>query len=154
MIMNKNILGIVAATFMLAACSKVCNVETGKTTPGSAEDFKKNVPDKVYFEFDSAKLTPAAKKNLDAQICWLKTYGTTNFTIEGHADERGTNEYNMALGTDRANSVSAYIASHGIATSRVTTTSFGKERPAVSNGTTEEQHALNRRAVTVLSNCP
>ena len=119
-------------------------------TPGSQQDFVVNVGDRVFFESDQTDLTPQAAATLDKQIQWLQTYPRYQFTIEGHADERGTREYNIALGARRAQSVKAYMTAHGIDQSRMRTISYGKERPvAVCNDIS--CWSQNRRAVTVLS---
>jgi peptidoglycan-associated lipoprotein len=119
-------------------------------TPGSQQDFVVNVGDRVFFESDQTDLSPQAVATLDKQIQWLQTYPRYQFTIEGHADERGTREYNIALGARRAQSVKAYMSSHGIDQSRMRTISYGKERPvAVCNDIS--CWSQNRRAVTVLN---
>jgi peptidoglycan-associated lipoprotein len=119
-------------------------------TPGSQQDFVVNVGDRVFFESDQTDLTPQAVATLDKQIQWLQNYPRYTFTIEGHADERGTREYNIALGARRAQSVKAYMTAHGIDPSRMRTISYGKERPvAVCNDIS--CWSQNRRAVTVLN---
>ena len=117
--------------------------------PGSVEDFLKNVGDRVFFDYDKSNLSDEAKASLDKQAAWLKKYPQWAFVIEGHCDERGTREYNLALGERRANSVKKYLASAGIPDSRIKTISYGKERPAV-QGSNESAWAQNRRGVTVL----
>jgi peptidoglycan-associated lipoprotein len=109
-----------------------------------------NVGDRVFFESDQTDLSPQAVATLEKQAQWLQTYNRYSFTIEGHADERGTREYNIALGARRAQSVKAYLASRGIDQSRMRTISYGKERPvAVCNDIS--CWSQNRRAVTVLN---
>ncbi|MDR0942369.1 MAG: OmpA family protein [Holosporales bacterium] len=149
--MNRRVLlGLMAATpLVLAACSCTCGVDGGKAKPGSAEDFAANVPNTVYFDFDSSALSDAAKKRIDAQACWLKTYTGTKATVAGHADVRGTAEYNQALGEARANSTAKELAKNGVEKDRITTVSYGKER-VVDTGTTEEAHAKNRRTETTV----
>jgi peptidoglycan-associated lipoprotein len=121
----------------------------GVATPGSQQDFVVNVGDRVFFETDSTELTPQSRDTLDKQAQWLQQYGSYAFTIEGHADERGTREYNIALGARRAQTVRDYLASRGIRASRMRTISYGKERPvAVCNDIS--CWSQNRRAVTVL----
>ena len=121
----------------------------GASTPGSAQDFVVNVGDRVFFESDSSDLTPTATATLDHQAQWLQRYPRYTFVIEGHADERGTREYNFALGARRAQTVRDYMASRGIGGSRMRTVSYGKERPvAVCNDIS--CWSQNRRAVTVL----
>ncbi|HVV41869.1 MAG TPA: peptidoglycan-associated lipoprotein Pal [Nitrobacter sp.] len=118
-------------------------------TPGSQQDFVVNVGDRVFFDSDQSNLTPQATATLDKQARWLQTYNRYSFTIEGHADERGTREYNIALGARRAQTVRAYLISRGIAPNRMRTISYGKERPvAVCNDIS--CWSQNRRAVTVL----
>ena len=118
-------------------------------TPGSQQDFVVNVGDRVFFEVDSSELTMQARSTLDKQSQWLQQYGNYTFTVEGHADERGTREYNIALGARRAQAVRDYLASRGISPGRMRTVSFGKERPvAVCNDIS--CWSQNRRAVTVL----
>jgi peptidoglycan-associated lipoprotein len=121
----------------------------GPATPGSARDFAVNVGDRVFFESDSTDLTATATATLDKQAQWLSRYQRYTFLIEGHADERGTREYNFSLGSRRAQVVRDYLASRGIPSSRVRTVSYGKERPvAVCNDIS--CWSQNRRAVTVL----
>jgi peptidoglycan-associated lipoprotein len=121
----------------------------GVATPGSAQDFQVNVGDRVFFETDSSALTPQATATLDRQVQWLGQYPNYTFTIEGHADERGTREYNLALGARRASAVQAYMISRGVPANRMRTVSYGKERPvAVCNDIS--CWSQNRRAVTVL----
>jgi len=119
-------------------------------TPGSPQEFVVNVGDRVFFVNDQTDLTPQAVAALEKQVQWLRTYPHYTFTIEGHADERGTREYNIALGASRAQNVRNYLISRGIDASRLRTISFGKERPvAVCND--ESCWSQNRRAVTVLN---
>jgi peptidoglycan-associated lipoprotein len=122
----------------------------GAATPGSAQDFVVNVGDRVFFETDSSEITAQGRATLDKQAQWLGSYGQYAFTIEGHADERGTREYNIALGARRAQAVRDYLASRGIQPTRMRTISYGKERPvAVCNDIS--CWSQNRRAVTVLN---
>jgi peptidoglycan-associated lipoprotein len=118
--------------------------------PGSQQDFVVNVGDRVFFETDSTELTPQSIATLDKQAQWLTTYAQYTFTVEGHADERGTREYNIALGARRAQAVRDYLTSRGIQAYRMRTISYGKERPvAVCNDIS--CWSQNRRAVTVLN---
>ncbi len=118
--------------------------------PGSAKDFATNVGDRVFFETNSTDLTTAAQATLDRQAEWLNRYGHYSFAIEGHADERGTREYNFALGARRAEVTKNYLVSRGVAASRIRTVSFGKERPvAVCDDIS--CWSQNRRAVTLLA---
>ena len=121
----------------------------GGVTPGSSEDFVVNVGDRVFFELDSHDLTEEARIVIQNQVVWLKDYPDLRVTLEGHADERGTREYNLALGERRANSVRDYMIALGVAAGRITTISYGKERP-VDPASTEDAWARNRRAVTVV----
>jgi peptidoglycan-associated lipoprotein len=125
------------------------NALAGVATPGSAQDFQVNVGDRVFFETDSSSLTPQAMATLDRQVQWLAQYGNYTFTIEGHADERGTREYNLALGARRAAAVRDYMIARGVGANRMRTVSYGKERPvAVCDNIS--CWSQNRRAVTVL----
>jgi peptidoglycan-associated lipoprotein len=122
----------------------------GAATPGSQQDFVVNVGDRVFFETDQTDLTPQARETLDKQAQWLGRYNRYSFTIEGHADERGTREYNLALGARRAQTVRDYLVSRGVQAQRMRTISYGKERPvAVCDDIS--CWSQNRRAVTVLN---
>lgn len=122
----------------------------GAATPGSQQDFVVNVGDRVFFETDSTELTPQARATLDKQAQWLGRYNRYSFTVEGHADERGTREYNLALGARRAQVTRDYLVSRGINGQRMRTISYGKERPvAVCDDIS--CWSQNRRAVTVLN---
>ncbi len=123
----------------------------GEIKAGTQEDLIVNVGDRVFFEFDSSELTVDAQATLDAQAAWLMQYPDTNITVEGHADERGTREYNLALGDKRAFSVYSYLAQAGIDTNRMDYVSWGKERPEVI-GSDETAYSQNRRGVTLVSN--
>ena len=150
---------VLMAALAMAACANKTNElgaaglgggVGGSATPGSQQDFVVNVGDRVFFESDSTDLTSQSRATLDKQAQWLGTYGRYAFTIEGHADERGTREYNIALGARRAQTVRDYLASRGIEPSRMRTISYGKERPvAVCNDIS--CWSQNRRAVTVLN---
>jgi len=121
----------------------------GTAVPGSPQEFQVSVGDRVFFETDSSSLTPQARATLDKQVQWLSQYPNYAFLIEGHADERGTREYNLALGARRSITVRDYMISRGIAASRMRTVSYGKERPvAVCDDIS--CWSQNRRAVTVL----
>ena len=122
----------------------------GAATPGSAQDFVVNVGDRIFFETDSTQLTPQAVATLEKQAQWLQRYNRYTFTIEGHADERGTREYNIALGARRAQAAQDFLISRDIDRSRMRTISYGKERPvAVCDDIS--CWSQNRRAVTVLN---
>src|SRR5689334_16863429 len=143
----------IAATLSIAACANKANQLEGagmSAAPGSPQDFVVNVGDRVFFETDQTDLTPQARATLDKQAQWLGQYNRYTFTIEGHADERGTREYNIALGARRAQTVREYLISRGIEAQRMRTISYGKERPvAVCNDIS--CWSQNRRAVTVLN---
>ncbi|MGL4397808.1 MAG: peptidoglycan-associated lipoprotein Pal [Hyphomicrobium sp.] len=154
-------LAVVAAlTLSLGACANA-NKELspdgglnggkyGSATPGSQRDFTQNVGDIVYFSTDQTDLTPEGSQILAKQAQWLQQYPQYTITIEGHADERGTREYNIALGAKRATSVRNYLAQAGISAQRIRTISYGKERPvAVCNDIS--CWSQNRRAQTILN---
>ena len=115
--------------------------------PGSAEDFVVNVGDRVFFDFDKYNLKPKARETLRRQAAWLKRYAGVVIAVEGHCDERGTREYNLALGERRANSAKNYLVALGVSPNRIRTISYGKERPAVA-GSNKAAWAQNRRSVT------
>ncbi|WP_386679858.1 peptidoglycan-associated lipoprotein Pal [Loktanella sp. R86503] len=122
----------------------------GASDPRSAEYFQQTVGDRVLFVVDSSSLTPQGQATLDSQATWLTTNSDYLAIIEGHADEQGTREYNLALGARRANAVREYLISRGIPSSRLRTISYGKERP-IEVCSNEACYAKNRRAVTVIS---
>jgi peptidoglycan-associated lipoprotein len=122
----------------------------GQPTPGTQEELEVTVGDRVFFEFDSVTLSPTATTTLDRQAAWLKQYPDLIVTIEGHADERGTREYNLALGDRRATAVKNYLVALDIAPQRLLTISYGEERPA-DPGHDETAWAQNRRAVTMVT---
>lgn len=149
-------LAVIAAAVTLAACaSKTTGSDLSITgsaaSPGSTQEFVVSVGDRVFFETDSTAFTPQAIATLNRQVQWLQKYPRYTFTIEGHADERGTREYNIALGARRATTVRDYFVARGIAANRMRTISYGKERPvAVCNDIS--CWSQNRRAVIVLNN--
>ena len=122
----------------------------GLGAPGSAQEFAGRIGDRIFFDSDSTELSAEAQANLDKQAEWLNQYSRYSFTLEGHADERGTREYNFALGARRAEAAKNYLISRGVAASRIRTASFGKERP-VATCDDISCWSQNRRAVTVLS---
>ncbi len=145
---------VLVAALALAACANnpamVNAGNPGNAGPGSPQDFVVNVGDRVFFETDSSELTPQATATLDKQAQWLGRYNRYAFTVEGHADERGTREYNIALGARRAQTVRDYLASRGVEVNRMRTISYGKERPvAVCDDIS--CWSQNRRSVTVLN---
>jgi len=149
--------GVVVIAVLLAACARHGTPQeyglgsTGSVaTPGSPQEFAVNVGDLVHFQQDSSALTGEAKSILVNQVRWLNRYTQYDVTIEGHADERGTREYNFALGERRAQAVHDYLAAKGVSASRMRTISYGKERPvAVCDDIS--CWSQNRRAVTVLN---
>lgn len=158
--MNRKLLGAVATVALLAACSNpppptptpAAPVSTGPT-PGSQEDLVANVGDRINFDFDkynihgTGPLTVNNLSTLDKQAAWLAKFPQNNIQVAGNCDERGTEEYNLALGQRRADADAAYLMAHGVARSRITTISFGKDRP-VALGSNEEAWAQNRNAMT------
>ncbi|MCA1952874.1 MAG: peptidoglycan-associated lipoprotein Pal [Hyphomicrobiales bacterium] len=139
---------------LLAACAKnsadTDGLAAGAATPGSVQDFTVNVGDRIFFDSDSSEINAAGQATLDKQAQWLQRYPRYSFTLEGHADERGTREYNFALGARRAEAAKNYLIARGIGANRIRTVSFGKERPvAVCNDIS--CWSQNRRAVTVLA---
>ena len=161
--MRFKFLSLFAALTLVAACQSAPETTTTASTgggatapaqtgpvPGSKDDFVLNVGDRVFFGFDRYDLTPEATATLDRQAAWLKQYPAVTVTIEGHADERGTREYNLALGERRATAVRNYLVALGIDAGRVQTISYGKERPAVL-GSNEAAWAQNRRGVSVIN---
>ncbi len=155
---------VIGVVFVLAACETADQetLETGAAQPapdsfapaapppGSQEELAQRIGDRVFFGFDRFDLTPEARATLDRQAEWMRRYPNITVTIEGHADERGTREYNIGLGHRRASAVRSYLIALGVPASRVDSTSYGKERPAVL-GSTESAWAQNRRAVTVVN---
>ena len=164
--MLKKLILLVAAGFFLASCaatktdqggdvdaasSASSSSSDGSINAGTQEDLIVNVGDRIFFEFDSSELTVDAQATLDAQAAWLLQYSDTDITIEGHADERGTREYNLALGDKRAFAVYSYLAQAGVDTNRMDYVSWGKERPEVI-GSDETAYSQNRRGVTIVTN--
>jgi peptidoglycan-associated lipoprotein len=168
--MRLNIPGLVLAAFVIAACSSTAenSGDTGSSgaattsssssqvatqpagpKPGSQIDLEVNVGDRVFFDFDKSSLKPEARTTIERWAAWLKTYPQNKVIIEGHADERGTREYNLALGERRADSARDYLVSLGIDPNRVKIVSYGKERPAVP-GSNERAWSQNRRGVLVV----
>ena len=156
-----------AAVLLLAACTSKPETAadtsgTGQGTgtqtaavaaapaPGSQEDLVVNVGDRVFFDYDRYELKPEARAQLEKQAAWLRNFPQVTVTVEGHCDERGTREYNLALGERRADSVRNYLIALGVDANRIRVISYGKERPAVV-GSDETAWAQNRRAVTVVN---
>jgi len=165
--MKMRFLCMVAAVSLLAACSSdepkkaeqaaVATPPaptkqapmTESLVPGSQADFVKNVGDRVFFDYDKSSLKPEGKDQLTKWVAFLKKYPNDQLLVEGHTDERGTREYNLALGEKRANAVKEFLVANGVETARLKTVSYGKERPAVL-GSNEAAYAQNRRAVGVI----
>ena len=124
--------------------------QPGGPTPGSQEDLLLNVGDRIFFAFDRSDLNANSRATLEKLASWLTTYQNVTITIEGHCDERGTREYNLALGERRADAARDYLVALGVDGGRLSTISYGKERPAVL-GSNEEAWAQNRRAVFVVN---
>ncbi|MEQ8664651.1 MAG: peptidoglycan-associated lipoprotein Pal [Rhodospirillales bacterium] len=161
-------LSILAAVALVAACetapmedssssgsgassaSSGSSVSSAAIVPGSQQDLVVNVGDRVFFEFDKFDLSAEARTTLEKQAAWLQTHRGVTVTVEGHADERGTREYNIGLGERRANSAKDYLVALGVNPDRITTVSYGEERP-VAVGSNETAWAQNRRAVTVVT---
>lgn len=162
--MNLRSLTLLAAVLLLAACSgdqtnKAATTGTGGAAPppaaatvqpGSEQDLVQNVGDRVFFDFDKSDIKPEGRAVLQRQADWLKKYPNVTVTVEGHCDDRGTREYNLALGERRATAVKKMLVALGVPANRLSTISYGKERPAVV-GDNEQAWAQNRRGVTVVN---
>ena len=158
--MNRRVGFKMAAAFCcvlaLAACSKK-NTDLAAGTgpgaaavPGSEQDFTVNVGDRVFFMEDQSSLTPEAQETLRRQSQWLNQYGKVTVQVEGHADERGTREYNIALSARRATAAREFLIAQGVAANRISSIAYGKERPAALCDA-EQCWSQNRRAVTVIT---
>ncbi|MEO3475653.1 peptidoglycan-associated lipoprotein Pal [Roseomonas sp. CAU 1739] len=153
--MTTRLLGAVAAVALLAACSNTDqNANAGgaganTVRPGSQEDLVANVGDRVFFDFDSSQVRADQRPVLQRQSEWMGRYPDVRVQVEGHTDERGTREYNLALGQRRANSARDVLVASGVNGARITTISYGKDRPSAL-GSDESAWAQNRRAVTVV----
>lgn len=132
------------------AVSAQPSTSTAGPTPGTQEDLVVNVGDRVFFDFDKAVIMAAAEKTLKRQAAWLTQYGGVTVTVEGHCDERGTREYNLALGERRANAIKNYLVALGVDANRIATISYGKERPEAL-GHNEAAWSQNRRSVTAVN---
>jgi len=146
-------LAAIAALIFVAACSSnneaAAPPSSTNVTPGSVADFRQNVGDRVYFDTDQSTVREDGRQTLNKQAEWLKKYTNYPITIEGKCDERGTREYNLALGERRANAVKQYLVAQGVPAQRVNTISYGKERPEVV-GSDEGAWARNRVGITAL----
>jgi len=167
----RNIISAMAVVLLLAGCThnktdtaavtgtasdttqtttaNTTGVTNSNVTPGTQQDLVVNVGDRVFFGYDQFDLTAEARTQIEKQAAWLKQYPNVNIMVEGHCDERGTREYNLALGEKRATSVRNYLIANGVAATRIQTISYGKERPAVM-GADETSWAQNRRGVLVV----
>ncbi len=157
-------LASVALVAALAACSNeapesefvddgsevTISSEVKGVVAGSQEDLNARAGNAVYFAYDKSSLSAEATKTLKKQAAWLKMFPNVNIIIEGNCDERGTRKYNQALGEKRANAAKRYLIAQGISAKRITTVSYGKDKPAVL-GNTEEAYAKNRRDVTIIA---
>ncbi len=149
---------VAAAFLMVTACSSTDETTAAATpssssstvTPGTQADLVTNVGDRVFFDTDQSSLNDEAKATLQRQAAWAKLYPNLTFTLEGHADERGTREYNLALGGRRATAAKDFLVSLGVDGARVKTVSYGKERPVCLESSEDCWHQ-NRRAVTVVA---
>jgi peptidoglycan-associated lipoprotein len=163
----RKITALLAALVLAAACETASDADAGKAgagststgtaqtgaakmTPGSAADFVATAGDRVFFDYDKFSLKADARATLEKQAAWLKKYPAVTLSVEGHCDERGTREYNLALGERRANAARDYLVSLGVSKDRVKTISYGKERP-VAMGSNEAAWAQNRRGVSVIT---
>ena len=151
----KNVLLVVFATLLLSACSTAKksgdlegDVYTGKET---VKYLASGVPDRVFFATNESVLTTASRETLRKQATWLRKNSDVTVVLEGHADERGTREYNLALGERRANAAKDYLITYGISENRISVISYGKERP-VDSGSNPLSWSKNRRSVTVKAN--
>jgi peptidoglycan-associated lipoprotein len=156
--MTGRMLGVMAAVALLGACSSK-NPDTGAVTgsgasaatsgprPGSQEDLVANVGDRVFFALDSSQLSGDSRSTLDRQATWLGRYPQTPVQIAGNCDDRGTEEYNLALGQRRANAARDYLVARSVNASRISTISYGKDRPTAL-GDNEDAWAQNRNAIT------
>lgn len=155
--MKKNYILLVAGLFILSSCettgsgSGEASLNNSTTADSSTLQnyLQREIGDRVFFDTDKHNVSAAAARTLESQANWLNSTPGFNIRLEGHCDERGTREYNLALGERRANAVKDFLISFGVAASRIETRSFGKERPAA-EGSTAEAWAENRRVVTII----
>jgi peptidoglycan-associated lipoprotein len=156
----KNIFLVLAACLVLTACATKKDVETTMsgqmqsdvyTGTDTVKYLADGVPDRVFFATNETILTTASRETLRAQAAWLRKNSNINIVVEGHADERGTREYNLALGERRANAAKDYLMTYGISSDRISVLSYGKERP-VDAGSNPLAWSKNRRSVTVKAN--
>lgn len=156
--MNFKILGAFAGMALLAACTTPDTTgaatgtgatagTTSSVTPGSQEDLVANVGDRVFFDYNKTGLLAEGRATLDRQAAWMGKYAQNSVQVAGNADERGTEEYNIALGQRRASAARDYLVAKGVSSARITTISYGKDRP-VALGSNEAAYAQNRNAIT------
>ena len=156
--MNTKTLALFASLALLSACANKTDASnaggngavaggTSGVTPGSQEDLVANVGDRVFYALNESSLSGDARGTLDRQSSWLGRYPQDAVQIAGNCDERGTEEYNIALGARRANAARDYLVAHGVASSRITTISYGKDRPTAL-GSDESAYQQNRNAIT------
>jgi len=152
--MWKNLFGAFFAIALLAGCAGTETTATtegagagGAAVPGSQQDLVQNVGDRVLFALDSSTLSAEARQTLDRQAAWLAKYPQVQAQLAGNCDERGTTEYNLALGQRRANAARDYLVARGVSSARLTTISYGKDRPTAL-GSDEQSWAQNRNAIT------
>lgn len=159
--MNLKLVAALGLSVFLVACSDDDSADTsastgmgatagqnaGSITPGTQADLVANVGDRIFFAFDSNNLSSEAQSTLDRQAAWLQKYSDVNVLVAGNCDDRGTEEYNIGLGSRRANAARNYLVAKGVPTSRIQTISYGKDRPSVS-GSGEDVWAQNRNAIT------
>ena len=153
----KNTILVILAGLLLTACASTKKVSTGQlqgdvyTGTDTVEYLASGVPDRVFFATNETVLTTASRETLRKQATWLRKNSDINVVLEGHADERGTREYNLALGERRANSAKDYLMTYGISSDRISVLSYGKEKP-VDSGSSPLAWSKNRRSVTVKAN--
>ena len=161
--MNVKVIAAIGAVLLLAACRSAPpppppgppaglggppgGITSEHYGPGSQEDLAANAGDRVFFAFDSSEITPEAREILSKQAAWLQRYPNVTVTVEGHCDKRGTREYNLALGARRAEAAKQILIAQGVPAARISTISYGKERPLVA-GDDEEAYAQNRVDIT------
>ncbi len=156
-IMLNKLVALAGASLLLVACEtggdkdvQEVNVST-KPLPGSSDDFKTNVKDRVFFALNKSKVSAAETATIKAQSDWFKMYPQTTAMIEGHCDPRGSREYNLALGNRRAEAVKKELAKHGVSADRLKTISYGKDKAPVQGPAGEATWAQQRTAVTVVN---
>ena len=153
----KNVFLVVLFSFVLSACATKTKQVSGQlqgdvyTGTDTVEYLAKGVPDRVFFATNESILTTRSRDTLRKQAAWLRKNPSINVVLEGHADERGTREYNLALGERRANAAKDYLMTYGVSSNRISVISYGKERP-VDSGSNPLSWSKNRRAVTVKAN--